>query len=189
MSQQRHATLPQTLTDQELQQWIIRSSVERFMDKTKRYYEAEEIADFEHESSVNGRKINMLQGILKKCTEAIQKGTIEDIVITIPKNDGTKNYDAFRFQNDNLIDAGFEEIACEVFGIVNVDNEVMEYFTLAGKCIDERTRPLSIKEKQEYLPVRQMATTRRHDGQEGAGDAKLYIDGSLGKTADNTGGF
>ena len=166
--------MPQGLTEQELQQWIQRASVERFKDKTKRYFTPEEIAEFEHESSRNGRSKNKLEILLSTVTELIKKGNPQEMVITIPETIGTVNCDKFRRQNDDLVEAGFEEVECDVFGIVNHRDETMEYFTLDGACIKDRTRPLSIKEKQQYLTIRNMAAST------GEG-AKVFVDDSLGR--------
>lgn len=154
--EQRHPSLPQMLSAAELQQWIIKASVERFKDKTKRYFSQEEVASFEHESSKNGRHKNKLEGILAHVTGLIRNGNDQELIITIPETIGTKNCDKFRKQNDDLIETGFEEVECEVFGIVNTREELMEYFMLDGSIISERTRPLSIREKQQYLLVRQI---------------------------------
>lgn len=169
-AQGRHASLPVHLTVEELQQWIRRASVEKFKDTTKRYFTNEEVQEFEHESSKNGRSINRLMGILAKATGAIKKGTTEELTIVIPATVGTDLFDKFRHQNDDLIEAGYEEVECEVFGIVNTRTAEMEYFALDGQIIPERTRGLSAKEKQQYLTVQHMAP-------QGAGDggAKLYI--------------
>lgn len=177
MERQIHSSLPQHLSFEELQVWIMRASVERFKDKTKRYFAPEELQEFEHESSRNGRHKNKLESILQAVTELIRKGNDKEMVITIPETVGTQNCDKFRRQNDDLIEAGFEEVDCEVFGIVNNRDETIEYFTLDGSCITERTRSLSMKEKQQYLVVNHMASTNS--------GAKLIIDESVRKEGTN----
>jgi len=170
---QRHPLLPAHLTEEELQIWIKRVGVEKFQDKTKRYFTAEEIQEFEHESSKNGRAINMLSGILAAVTEAVRKGTDMEQTFVVPATVGTVSFDKFRRQNDDLIDAGYEMIETEVFGVVDSNNQTMEYFTLDGQHIAERSRPLSVREKQQYLTSHQLG-----DG----GGAKLSIDTSVNRT-------
>lgn len=164
---ERHFLLPGHLTPEELQSWIRKVAVEKFQDQTKRYFTAEEIAEFEHESSKNGRNINMLKSILAACTDAINKGSDQDVHITIPATVGTVSFDKFRRQNDDLIDAGFEMVETAVFGIVNQNDQTMEYFTMEGTHVAERSRPLSMREKQQYLA---------------AGGATLSIDSSVNRT-------
>lgn len=173
MQQNRHPLLPAHLSPEELQIWIRRVGVEKFQDKTKRYFTPEEIQEFEHESSKNGRSINMLKGILAQVTEAVNKGTDMELTITVPATVGTVSFDKFRRQNDDLIDSGYEMIETEVFGIVDQNNKAMEYFTMDGQHIAERSRPLSVREKQQYLTTHQMG--------EGSG-AKLSIDDSISRT-------
>jgi len=148
---QRHPTLPQNLSETELSAWIKRVKVEQFTESQKKYFTPEEIQEFEHESAINGRWIDRLKSLVKEASEAATNGNDEDVVIVIPACSGTKFYDKTRSQNYELIERGYEEIETEVFGIVNRDNGVMEYFTITGVNIEERTRPLSAKEKQQYL--------------------------------------
>lgn len=153
----RHKSLPQHLTIEELQQWIQKAAVQRFRDTTKRYYTDEEIQEFEHESAQNGLQIVKLKAILDQVREAVTKGIQEPLTIVIPENLGTKLYDEFRGQNYGMILQGYEEIDVDVFAIVNQLEETMEFFTLDGQIIEERTRPLSAKEKKEYLTVKRIS--------------------------------
>jgi hypothetical protein len=173
MNKQRHSSLPDHLTDQELQSWIRRVAVSKFNDRTKRYFTPEEIADFEHESAENGIQILDLKSIIQKVSEACNKGIEEPLTIVIPENAGIKNYDAFRGQNYRMIKEGFEEIEVEIFAIPNQGAETMEFFTLDGAIIEERTRPLSAKEKKEYLTVRNISQLPKES------NAKLYIDSEV----------
>lgn len=166
----RHPMLPDHLGPEELQIWIKKVAVETFKDSTKRYFTTEEIAEFEHESSKNGRSINMLKGLLAQCTEAVNKGSDMDVTIIIPASVGAVSFDKYRRQNDDLIDAGFEMVDTDVFGIVNQTSRTMEYFTLEGRHISERSRALSVREQQQYLTAHQL---------EGA---KLTIDDSVRRT-------
>jgi hypothetical protein len=144
------------LTQDEFAEWIRMYSVESFEDSEKRYFSPEDISEFEHESSANGREYNKLSDLKKHLGELITKGIEEDFTFTIKATVGTKLLDAQRRQNDDLIEKGFEEIEIEVFGIVNQEDETMEFFDIEGKLITERTRSLTPKEKHKHLGMFQM---------------------------------
>jgi hypothetical protein len=167
----RHPSLPPHLSPEELQGWIINASVEKFTDTTKKYFTPDQIQEFEHESSANGRNINKLLAILEDAAVRIKKGNDEPIDFHIPATPGTKKLDGFRRQNDDLVEKGFEEIDVDIFGIVNSATEKMEYFTLDGNIIADRTRALSIKEQNQYLIKKEF---RQNDG------AKLIIQAGAG---------
>jgi hypothetical protein len=147
----RHQSLPCHLTIEELQQYIQKMAVVKFNDHQKRYFTPEEIQEFEHESAQNGLQIVDLKSIIQKVTEACNKGIDEPLTIEIPANLGIKKYDTFRGQNYANIKQGYEEHEVVVCGLVNQKNETMEFFTLDGSIIEERTRPLSAKEKKDHL--------------------------------------
>jgi hypothetical protein len=147
---QRHASLPDHLSIEELQQYIQKVAVVKFSDVSRRYFTPEEIQEFEHESAENGLQIVDLKAIIKRVTEACNGGTEEPLTIEIPENLGIKTYDAFRGQNYSMIKQGFEEQEIMIYGIVNQKNATMEFFALDGSIIEDRTRPLSAKERKDF---------------------------------------
>jgi hypothetical protein len=166
---QRHYSLPDHFNDQELAAYIKKVAVSKHEDVVKRYYTPEEIADMEHESANSGREVMRLEAIIDIAKEAVKKGIDEDLTIVIPATSGTKNLGNYQSQNYQMIEAGFEEIKVDIFGIVNQEKATMEFFTLAGELMEERTRPLSAKEKKDHLQARRMAPS----------GAKLSIDESV----------
>jgi len=151
MRNEKLLKLTEHLTDEEFAEWIKMYAVEKFEDTEKRYFSEDEIAEFEHESSKNGREFNRLADMKKDIFEIITKGTEEEITFTIPATVGTKMLETQRRQNDDLIEKRFEVIDIEVFGIVNHENETMEYFTVDGELMEKRTRVLTPKEKHKHL--------------------------------------
>lgn len=159
------------LSEEEFADWVRMYSVETVQDSEKRYFSPEEIQDFEHESSLNGREFNRLDDLKKKVSELILKGTEEEVKLTIPPTIGTKLLNEQRRQNDDLIEKGFELIEIEVFGIVNHENETMEYFSLEGELMPKRTRPLTPKEKHKHLGMFQKVSRQGPDlVDEGSGE-------------------
>lgn len=90
--------LPATLHDAMLGQWLRDNAIETFIDEQKMFFTPEQIAEFEHESSLNGREINRLEDLLKKVSEVIKKGNHDDspIVFEVPPTSGTKKLNEFR---------------------------------------------------------------------------------------------
>lgn len=166
----RHLSLPSHLSPAELAEYIRKSAVQVFKDTKKRFFTQEQVVDFEHESSGNGREMNRLATILKTVTDHINKGSEEPMTIELPITQGKKNLDTFRKQNDDLVEKGFEEIEFDVFGIPNQINETIEFFDAEGELYEDRTRPMSEKEKRQYLGTMRMA---------GRPGARLVIDESL----------
>lgn len=150
-SKGRHALLPQTLEAYEIGTWLKSNSVEEFTDELKRYFDEDEIGEFEHESSASGREINRLKSILKSVTEHVNKGGEEDLTIELPATIGVKDLENQRKQNDDLVERGYEVEENRIYGIVDEENATMEYFTVEGTHVKDRSRNLSAREKVEYL--------------------------------------
>ena len=89
----RHPSLPRGVTNEVLAQWLQNNAKIKFTDEKKRMFSLEEISDFEHESSKNGREETRLMGILDEMKVAIKKGTQEALTFTVPITSGTKLLD------------------------------------------------------------------------------------------------
>lgn len=163
----RHHSLPNHLTIDELAAYIKKVAVSKHTDTAKRYYTPEEVQDMEHESTNQGREMMRLEALVDIAKGAIKNGIDEELTITIPVTAGTKKLGTFQVQNYQMVEAGFEEIEVDIFGIVNHEDETMEFVNLAGELLEERTRPLSAKEKKDHLQVRRL------------GGARLTIDESV----------
>jgi hypothetical protein len=154
MKSKRHPRLLKMTGDMDNDQfadWLRLSAAEQFPDSEKVYFTPEDVAEFEHESSVNGREFNRLSELKKRFEAVIKKGTEEKIVFEIPATVGTKKLELQRRQNDDLIEKGYDLIEMDVFGIVNTDAETMEYFNIEGEMIENRNRELTPKEKHKFI--------------------------------------
>lgn len=156
----RHSLLPAKLIGAELTAWLQSSAVEKFTDEQKRIFSQDELKDFEHESSVNGREMNRLNDIVTVIKKHVIKGGKEPLELIVPATLGTKFLDTFRRQNDDLIECGYEMIETEIFGIPSAESESMEFFDASGNHIPERSRPLSPREKHKYLGMFQQEKSR-----------------------------
>lgn len=184
----RHSLLPQHLNAADLANWLQTSAVDRFTDSQKRIFTPDDLAEFEHESSKNGREINRLMNQLEEAKLHIVKGGEDPLTLTFPPTTGTKKLEKFRRQNDDLIETGFEMEEQEIFGIPNPENENMEYFNIEGIHIPDRTRPLSPKEKHTHLGMFQaQAANRTKLFIQGSRPGDLAADDETGEVLGNTG--
>lgn len=183
----RHALLPQHLNVADLANWLMTSAVDRFTDSQKRIFSPDDLTDFEHESSKNGREINRLMDILADAKDHIVKGGEEPLTLTLPPTAGTKKLDKFRRQNDDLIETGFELVEMEIFGIPNPENEMMEYFDIEGNHILDRQRPLSAKEKHTHLGMFQKGSNSKlFVANRGGAAGNADVDEDTGEFRDGT---
>lgn len=155
MEKFKHSVLPKAfdLGSTELARWLASQSVNTFIEPKKEYFSPEEIAEYEHESSANGREFNRLAAIKQYVSDLVRKGTgdaTSPITITIPVTVGQKSLETFRRQNDDLIEMGFISEDVEVYAIPDVDFGKMEFFDSEGHHYADRTRELSISEKHKF---------------------------------------
>jgi len=162
------------LTPDERSSWIARNAKETPIEKVVRRFTEEEKIEFALESSLNGRGINKLNGILKTITGLITKGTEgndkaivlvlegeeskpnhqsndKQTVITIPLTVGTKKLDAQRRQNDDMLETGMEIDEIQLYGIPSSETECMEFFNSDGVHYPDLSRSLSMKEKKAFF--------------------------------------
>lgn len=147
----RHQALPSHLDETGLSEWIRLNHVEKFVDERKRFFSEEEKNDFEHESALSGREIKRLTDMKKLISTLMLKGNDEERTFTIPVTLGTKVLDRNRNQNYDLIERGYETEDVEIYMIPDTHAETMEFFTIDGEVIPERSRPMSAREKHLYM--------------------------------------
>ena len=155
MEKFKHSVLPNAfdLGSTELARWLSSQSTNTFVEPKKEYFSPEQIAEYEHESSANGREYNRLAAIKQQVSDLVRKGTgdaTKPITIVIPVTQGQKSLETFRRQNDDLIEMGFISEDVEVYAIPDIDNGKMEFFDAEGNHYSDRTRELSISEKHKY---------------------------------------
>lgn len=147
---ERHHLLPRTLEGHEISNYLAKNCVEDFKEQVKKYFDPEEIQDFEHESSKSGREINRLKAIIKAVTDHVNKGGDEELIIELPATAGVKSLESQRKQNDDFCETGYTEIEERVFGMVDVENEKIVFFLSDGTEVKDRERPMSNREKLQY---------------------------------------
>lgn len=147
----RHPSLPATLAAGMLEAWLKANAKDKFNDEQKIYLTEDEINLKARESSGNGAEIQTLKRILAQVDLAVKKGNKEELVIEIPVTRGTLMIDLDRLGIDAEVARGYNTIERTIFGIPNHETIEMDYFTSDGTLVPERTRPLSAKEKHDYI--------------------------------------
>ena len=175
---ERHPSLPKGLDAEALGEWLRSSAVETFTDSKKTLLTPEEISGYEHESVVAGREVNRLEDVLAQVRDHVKKGSETKLKITIPATLGVKELTEKRRENDDLVEAGHIMDTVEVFGIPNAQTEKMEYFTIDGELIADRTRDMSAKERHEHLGMFQNVRERnaKLSGADENGEVKTGTD-------------
>lgn len=162
---QKHHSLPEKpLTPEALANWIREASKETFKDETKIYYTPEEVQEMESESTCLGREIIKIADLKKYVMDKLSKGSEKDIEITIPEGMGLKTMLELREALDRKVEKGFEVVETKIFSIPNEDGN-MYFFDAEGNLFGDRTRKMSVREKQEIFG--------------------LFSDGTMGKMAAN----
>jgi len=152
-NQTRHPALPQGLDAVQLADWIRNNYVENGTDEVKKFFTEEEKNDFEHESALSGREIKRLTDMKKIISQLMLKGNDEERTFVIPATLGTKVLDRNRNQNYDLIEKGYEMDTVSFYVLPYADNETMESFTLEGKHLADRSREMTVREKNLYVGI------------------------------------
>ena len=147
----RHASLPPTLTDEQLGNWLKANAKERFKDPNKVVFTDDEINLKARQAASIGADNLFLEDILKTVKFAVEKGNPETLTIEIPVTDGINVNKIAVSGLVKEISKGFISEERDIFGIPNAVDETMEYFTITGEIVPDRTRALSAKEKHDNI--------------------------------------
>jgi len=113
-----HLALPtKTMTKENLAQWITENSIEQKSHEEHVEYTAEEIAAFEHESSLASRAIDRLTDLLDSFKQCVNEGNLEPRDFTVPETKGLKVLKANREFADGQIEIGYRVIPTQLYGI------------------------------------------------------------------------
>lgn len=145
------------MSPEALAAWMQRNAKERFKHEKKVFYTEDERNDKSRRSSQAGAAIIALEKEMVNLKSAIENGISEEaepVIITLhPGTKGLKSLKATRLQLDIEVDRGYENILMDVFGIPDAETSDMRFFTITGEEVEERRRPLSAKEKHDYIGV------------------------------------
>lgn len=153
--EQVHRCLPQTLTKEKLAQLITEKQKQVIPHLDKRTFDPEEIAEFEHKSSLASRSIDELDEVKEQFMHRLKKGTDPDpkdptkfqpFDITIPPTKGIDALKANREFADGEIKRGYEECVTDVYMIPFPEEELMVAVTIEGYEAPKYTRKMRPEE-------------------------------------------
>ena len=142
--------LPQTMTPENLANWIKENSLTELMHHDVHDYTEEEIEKFEHNATTYGISIKKLEQQKKDINNLIKKGTGK-IDITLEETEGI---DSLKKKRDALldnVDRGFREDVTTLYQIPVPEEEQMMFFDIEGNLFEEHTKDMTSKEKEQYV--------------------------------------
>lgn len=166
----RHDCLPQTMTPENLADWIKSNKVEVVNHIEKFPLTEEEIAEFQRSSSVASRQIDKLKDTKKYFTTLVDKGTpysisIDDhtpVSVTIPPTKGIKVLEANRKYADDQIEKGYKEEITTIYLIPWPEYEKMVAVDIEGYEWQKYSRTMSKDEvRQHGKPILSASTEIR----------------------------
>ncbi len=113
-----HLALPQKqMTKENLAKWLTENSIETKTHEEHIDYTAEEIAEFEHQSSLASRAIDRLTELLTDFKECVNEGNMSPRDFTVPETKGLKVLKANREFADGQIELGYHVLPTQLYGI------------------------------------------------------------------------
>jgi hypothetical protein len=138
----------ETMTVEARAQWIKEVSRETYTHTRKEFFTEEELAEKHKRSTDLTRDIIHLTDAKKLIMDAFTKGNGSEYDTTIPQTAGIKSLTEERDRLVREVDKGFIEHTFTIYGVPNEDG-MMYFFDIEGNEVEERARPLSIREKKE----------------------------------------
>ena len=152
-----HAALPQTLTVENLAQWLTNNRADIIQSKGTKVITPEERAEYEHISSDCSQKLDELEEIKKAFNEAINGGTFDAEVdeengkiITIPATIGVKKLTEERKRVDKLLRDGYTSEKTTLYLIPWPEEKLMIAFDIEGQEWGEFSRDMREDEINQY---------------------------------------
>jgi hypothetical protein len=138
-----HEALPQSMTPENLGEWINSNSIDTNTHIEEILYTEEEIKEFEHKSSLASRSIDEIEAVEKKVKEMVKEGIDEPVNVTIPPTKGTKILKENRLYADEQILKGFNEVSTPLFGIPYPEKGKVLWFDIEGNLFEQYTTDMT----------------------------------------------
>lgn len=173
----RHECTPQTMTPENLADWIKSNKVEVTNHIEKIPLSDEEINEFQRSSSLASRQIDKLKDTLKYFKALIDKGTpwnfaISDhvpISVTIPPTKGIKVLEANRKNADDQIEKGYREEVTSIYLIPWPEYKKMVAVDIEGEEWSKYSREMTLDEVRQHGKPILSASTEIKDALEAQG--------------------
>lgn len=151
-----HPCLPQTLTKENLAQFITDNSKNSFSHEEKIPLTAQDIAAFEHRSSAASRALDRLKAIEEDFKHhmvngtPVKEGIIQPYDVTIVPTKGTKELKANREFADKILEQGYQVVTTALYTIPYPEESTMVVVTIEGDEWPMYTKPMSKDQKALY---------------------------------------
>lgn len=169
----RHRLIPATLAPEHLASYIAKNARERFDHEQQLFYEPHEIDQKSRESCKAGVEILALEKQLSAVKKMIENGVSGDneepIIMEFLPSAGIKCLKETRKRLDTDVSRGYDVKVVTCYGIPDTESAEMVFFTADGEEVTDRRRPLSAKEKHDYIGL----------FMGGTGGASLHIAGVI----------
>ena len=154
--QEKHRSVPQTMTPEMLAQWIKDNAKETVEHVEKVELDEETVHDLEKKSSLASRAIDRLEDIKKTFMDVLKDGTPDRDMpydVTIPPTAGLKILKANRAFADKQLEQGFREDNTTVYMIPYPEDSLMVGVDIEGYEWPQYTRQMTIEEINQNKPM------------------------------------
>lgn len=149
----RHASIPQSLTPENLATWILDNKDSTFQHIEKTELTEETVRDYEHKSSLASRAIDRLNEVKNNFMEILKNGTPDlekPVDVTIPPTKGLKVLTANREFADKQLEQGFSEEIIDIYMLPDPENGRMVAMDIEGKEYENYSTDMSEDEHKKF---------------------------------------
>lgn len=147
----RHDALPQTMTPEQLGEWLVDNNIDKKYHEDDAPYTEEEIVAFEHDSSVASRNLDRLNDLEAEIKELLNNGNEEPVDKTIPPTKGRKILKKNREWADTQIEQGSKMEEVVLYGIPFSKTGLILYFDIEGNVWDSYELEMTPEQKEKYV--------------------------------------
>jgi hypothetical protein len=149
----KHASIPQSLTPENLASWILDNKDSTFQHIEKTELNEETIRDYEHKSSLASRAIDRLNEVKDNFMEILNNGTPDQekpVDVTIPMTKGLKVLKANREFADKQLEQGFSEEFIDIYMIADPENGRMVAMDIEGNEWADFSTDMNEEQTKKY---------------------------------------
>jgi len=171
----RHEALPQSMTPEQLGEWLVENKIDTKIFREETPYTEEEIQEFEHKSSLASRSLDRLDDLEKGFKEMLKEGVEEPENVTIPPTKGRKILKANREWADMQIEQGHQITDITLYAIPYSEQQQVFFFDIEGNKWDDYDYEMTREQKEKYSGLFDQDAS---DTKETLADTAKVIDGS-----------
>lgn len=154
--EQRHRSLPQTITAEQLGKWITEHQKKVIDHSTKTPLTPKEVSELEHKSAAASGAIYALAEVETRFKDFIKNGTPFDGTqhqpqdVTIPPTKGKKELEANRLHANSVLKKGYNEDITEIYIIPFPEESTMVAVDIVGNEWVDYTKQMTEQEEGLY---------------------------------------